>query len=143
MTNYFSLNYELSKWKFQAQNMLRTCCVLKLIFVFMFRTIYIHTMFWAWSFMYWKRNSMNNLSSYYGLVDARISASDKNLPVLFEVLIQVCASFSRKKIRNKHFYFHNMLLNLEKGVHKEIIYDHKQAVRVLRFHELLTTRFFF
>ena len=32
-------------------------------------------------FMYWTRNSMNNLSSYYGLVDARISASEKDLPV--------------------------------------------------------------
>ena len=28
------------------------------------------------------RNSMNNMSSYCGLVDARISASDKDLPVL-------------------------------------------------------------
>jgi hypothetical protein len=26
-------------------------------------------------------NSMNNLSSYYGLVDAKIRASDKDLPV--------------------------------------------------------------
>ena len=32
-------------------------------------------------FMYWTRNSMNNLSSYCGLVDTRISASDKDLPV--------------------------------------------------------------
>ena len=32
-------------------------------------------------FMYWTRNSMNNLLSYYGLVDARKSASDKDLPV--------------------------------------------------------------
>ena len=27
-------------------------------------------------------NSMNNLLSYFGLVDARISASEKDLPVL-------------------------------------------------------------
>ena len=27
-------------------------------------------------FMYWTRNSMNNLLSYFGLVDARISASE-------------------------------------------------------------------
>ena len=33
------------------------------------------------TFMYWTRNSMNNLLSYYGLVDARISASEKDLPV--------------------------------------------------------------
>ena len=31
--------------------------------------------------MYWTRNSMNNLLSYCGLVDARISASEKDLPV--------------------------------------------------------------
>ena len=32
-------------------------------------------------FMYWTCNSMNNLSSYFGLVDAKIRASDKDLPV--------------------------------------------------------------
>ena len=32
-------------------------------------------------FKYWTGNSMNNLSSYCGLVDARISASDKDLPL--------------------------------------------------------------
>ena len=32
-------------------------------------------------FMYWTCNSMNNLSSYCGLVNLRISASDKDLPV--------------------------------------------------------------
>ena len=32
-------------------------------------------------FMYWTCNSMNNLLSYCGLVDARISASEKDLPV--------------------------------------------------------------
>ena len=32
-------------------------------------------------FMYWTRNSMNNLLSYCGLVDARIRAYDKDLPV--------------------------------------------------------------
>ena len=36
-------------------------------------------MFCAYSF---HRNSMNNLLSYCGLVDARISASEKDLPVL-------------------------------------------------------------
>ena len=33
-------------------------------------------------FMYCSRNSMNNLLSYCGLVDARIRASDKDLPVI-------------------------------------------------------------
>ena len=31
--------------------------------------------------MYWTCNSLNNLSSYCGLVDAKIRASDKDLPV--------------------------------------------------------------
>ena len=33
-------------------------------------------------FLYWSGNSMNDLLSCCGLVDARISASDKDLPVL-------------------------------------------------------------
>ena len=33
------------------------------------------------SFMYWTCNSMNNLLSYCGLVDMRISAPEKDLPV--------------------------------------------------------------
>ena len=69
----------------------------KLVFVLTFTTIhvlyniqglplgYIHNMFSTCSelviFMYWTRNSMKNLSSYCGLVDARTSASDKYLPV--------------------------------------------------------------
>ena len=32
-------------------------------------------------FMYWTDKSMNNTLSYCGLVDARIDASDKDLPV--------------------------------------------------------------
>ena len=32
-------------------------------------------------FLYWTCNSMNNLLSYCGLVDAKIRASDKDLPV--------------------------------------------------------------
>ena len=32
-------------------------------------------------FMYWTCNSMNNLSSYCGLVDAKVKATDKDLPV--------------------------------------------------------------
>ena len=41
------------------------------VFVLTFRTIYVHNMFSTCSelviFMYWTRNSMNNLSSYCGL----------------------------------------------------------------------------
>ena len=35
-------------------------------------------------FIYVTSDSMNNLSSYCGLVDARISASEKDLPVRFK-----------------------------------------------------------
>ena len=65
-------------WKLQAQNMGRTCCVHKLLFVLTFRTIYVHNMFSLCSEL---AISMNNLLSYYGLVAARISASEKDLPV--------------------------------------------------------------
>ena len=30
---------------------------------------------------------MNNLSSYFGLVDEKIRASDKDLPVIFNIII--------------------------------------------------------
>ena len=54
-------------------------------YVLTFRTIYVHNMFSPCSelgiFMYWTCNSMNNHLSYCGLVDARISASEKDLPV--------------------------------------------------------------
>ena len=33
--------------------------------------------------MYWTRKSMNNLLSYCGLVDTRIRASNKDLPVYY------------------------------------------------------------
>ena len=32
-------------------------------------------------FLYWSQESMNNLSSYCGLTDSRMSASDTDLPV--------------------------------------------------------------
>ena len=38
-----SLNYKFNKWKFQAQNMGRTCCVQKLFW--MPKTIAVHNMF--------------------------------------------------------------------------------------------------
>ena len=39
------------------------------------------TMFWACSFGVRTGKSLNNLLSYCGLVDARIRASEKDLPV--------------------------------------------------------------
>ena len=64
-----------------VQNMFRTGCVHELFFVLTFRTIYVHnlnmfsTCFELGIFMYWISYSMNNLSLYCGLVDARISAN--------------------------------------------------------------------
>ena len=56
MTTDCSLNHQFSTWKFQVQNMLGI-------------------------FMYWIGDSMNNLLSYCGLVELRIRASEKDLPV--------------------------------------------------------------
>ena len=43
----------------------------------------VHKMFWEWNFHVLNSYySMNDLLSYCGLVDARISASDKKLPVI-------------------------------------------------------------
>ena len=57
------------------------------VFVLTLRTIYVHNMFSTCCeveiFMYWTRDSMNNLLSYCGLVDTKIRASDKDLPVDF------------------------------------------------------------
>ena len=44
-------------------------------------------------FMFWTRNSMNNLSSYCGLVDAKIRASDKDLPVQALGTLIFCSSY--------------------------------------------------
>ena len=78
-----SLNHKFNTWKFQAQpeeNMLFTDIVSD--FQNNFYTQHVLPMFWAWTLMYWTCNSMNNLSSYCGLVDAKKGASDKNLPVI-------------------------------------------------------------
>ena len=59
--------------KIPSSNLGRACCVQKLFLTF--RTIFVHNMFSPCSelgiFMYWTCNSMNNLSSYCGLVDAK------------------------------------------------------------------------
>ena len=52
-----------------GQNMARTC------------SAHVLPMFCACVFMYWTGNSMNNLLSYCGLIDPKIRAPDKDLPV--------------------------------------------------------------
>ena len=102
MTKYCSLNYKFSTWKFQAQNMGRTCCVQKLFWMSKQKekTIFVQNMFSPCSelvvFMYWTGKSMNNLLSYCGLVDVRINASDKDLPVKF--------IFSKKATKIEHTF---------------------------------------
>ena len=68
-----------------GENMRRTYCAQKLFFVFTIRTTYVNNMFSPCSelgiFMYWTANSLDSLLSYRGLVDARISASEKDLHV--------------------------------------------------------------
>ena len=94
MTKDCSLNYKFSTWKFQAQNTCRTICV--------------HNMFCGCSelaiFMYWTLNSMNNLLSYCGLVDAKIRASDKDLPFQISTfshhIPQPTLIFNREKLQN-------------------------------------------
>ena len=55
----------------EYQNKNKTICVQKML----------STSFELGIFMYWTCNSMNNLLSYCGLVDTRISASKKDLPL--------------------------------------------------------------
>ena len=83
MTTDCSLNYKFNTWKFQAQTLgehavCRNC--------FWHSEQFLYTTcsprFELGIFMYWTCNSMSNLSSYCGLVDAKIRASDKGLPVL-------------------------------------------------------------
>ena len=77
---YTHENFKLRTcWEY-VENMLRTCYVHELFFVFVltFRTIHVR-MFWACNFHV--LNFQQNLFSYCGLVDTRISASEKDLPV--------------------------------------------------------------
>ena len=73
-------------------------------------------------FLHWTCNSMNNLSSYCGLDDARISASDKDLPVqetwkfFFLMHIQFCVPYLILTAKSilvllLHFYVTNQLFS--------------------------------
>ena len=98
MTKDCSLIYHFSTWKLQAQNMEeRTCCVHKLFWMSKQnqKTICVHNMFFPCFelavLMYWADKTMHNLLSYCGLIDVRINASDKDLPVILSNLwIKIC-----------------------------------------------------
>ena len=102
MTKDCPLIYQFNTWTLQAHIMGRTCCAHKLFFVFVLtlRTIYAQNMFSPCSelvvFMYWTCNSMNNLLTYCGLVDPRISASDKDLPVKVTLDFSIATIFMDK-----------------------------------------------
>ena len=80
MTTDCSLIPDFSTRKIQVENPLCT----KIVFLFLFW----HTKQFLYTtcsqlviFLYRSRESMNNLSSYCGLTDSRMSASDTDLPV--------------------------------------------------------------
>ena len=78
MTQDCSFNYELITYKFQGQNML---CI-KIVFWFWQSEQFMYkTCSKLGIFMYWTRNSINDLLLYCGLFYTRISASEKDLPV--------------------------------------------------------------
>ena len=71
--NRLFIELQVQYMKIPSSNLGRTCYVQKLFLTF--RTIFVHNMFSPCSelgiFMYWTCNSMNNLWSYCGLVDAK------------------------------------------------------------------------
>ena len=61
-----------------------TCCVHQIVFCFCFdiQNNFMYTICTELVvFLYWTCNSTNYQSSHFGLIDVRISASDKDLPV--------------------------------------------------------------
>ena len=94
MTTDCSLNYKFNTWKFQAQTwgehvVYRNC------FRHSEQILYTRCShrFELGIFMFWTCNSMNNLLSYCGLVDAEIRASDKDLPLQLEKSRQLWSKF--------------------------------------------------
>ena len=75
----------------------------------MFCTQHVVNLYFSW-------NSINNLSSYCGLTDARMRASEKDLPVL-EIIFYVpkfCLHFCRTGIRIlQEFFFSDLNFGLK------------------------------
>ena len=55
-------------------------------------------------FMYRTCNSMNNLSSYCGLVDAKIRASDKDLPVIWLEILMIHLAYRSGGLKLGYIY---------------------------------------
>ena len=80
MTTDCSLIFDFITRKIHVQNML--CTKIDFLFLFWHSEQFIYTTCSELGiFMHWTCNSMNNILSYCGLVDAKISASEKDLPV--------------------------------------------------------------
>ena len=96
----FTLQVNLCQKLFFLQNIGRTCCVQKFVLNVRnnFCTQHILPRFELGIFMYWTCNSMNNLFSYRWLIDAKITASDKDLPVQFTILLCSCSTWFEWKI---------------------------------------------
>ena len=86
-----SVNPQYGKWlltESPEKYKFRTCCVHELFWMSKQKTkkqFLYTTCSELGIFMYWTGNSMNNLLWYCGLVDTRISASDKDLPVTMSI----------------------------------------------------------
>ena len=113
-------NYKLRTW---GEHVVHTNCFLFLIWhseQFMHTTCSELVIF-----MYWTGKSMNNLLSYCGLLDVRINASDKDIPVN-TVNIQIwilnclhCCDTNRTFIRNLLFDIDFSLLSIQLlGIHR-------------------------
>ena len=79
-----------------------TCCVQKLFFCFCF-DIQNNICTQHVLNLYFSGNSMNNLSSYCGLTDSRMRASDKDLPVCFQIWISRWLLSTITIIADQHF----------------------------------------
>ena len=79
-----SLQVNLCQKLFFLQNMGENMLCTKIVLNVRnnFCTQHVLPRFELGNFMYWTCNLMNNLLSYCGLVDAKIRASDRDLPVL-------------------------------------------------------------
>ena len=85
LTHNVTTDCSFSTRNIQVQNMLCT----KFVFLFLFwhSKQFLHTICSELVFfLYWTRNTMNNLSSY-GLTEARMTTYEKDLPVTFHCKI--------------------------------------------------------
>jgi hypothetical protein len=88
-------------------------------------------------FMYWTCNSMSNLLSYYGLFDARISASEKDLPVTWLWEIEMWKIWKRYRYVHWQWEFHLWPLDLVKikihGLHSLQKKDCQWSIKIMGF----------